>query len=64
MYNFEGNPYVVYLVNATTDNGNWNVFVNAEDGSIVNKFDTTPTLVENKDKKLPNAKKLKMKLKK
>ncbi len=47
-----------------TDSGNWNVFVNAEDGSIVNKFDTTPTLIENKDKKLPNAKKLKMKLKK
>ncbi len=52
LYNFEGKPYVVYLVNVTTDNGNWNVFVNAEDGSIVNKFDTTPTLVENKDKKI------------
>ncbi|HDI3043110.1 TPA: M4 family metallopeptidase, partial [Clostridium botulinum] len=59
LYNFEGKPYVVYLVNAMTDSGNWNVFVNAEDGSIVNKFDTTPTLVENKDKKLPNAKKIK-----
>ncbi len=42
-----------------TDSGNWNVFVNAEDGSIVNKFDTTPTLIENKDKKLPNTKKIK-----
>ncbi|ACQ54777.1 M4 family metallopeptidase [Clostridium botulinum] len=59
LYNFEGKPYVVYLVNAMTDSGNWNVFVNAEDGSIVNKFDTTPTLIENKDKKLPNAKKIK-----
>ncbi|OSA97641.1 PepSY domain-containing protein, partial [Clostridium botulinum] len=59
LYNFEGKPYVVYLVNTMTDSGNWNVFVNAEDGSIVNKFDTTPTLVENKDKKLPNAKKIK-----
>ncbi|MCW6109613.1 M4 family metallopeptidase [Clostridium sporogenes] len=59
LYNFEGKPYVVYLVNTMTDSGNWNIFVNAEDGSIVNKFDTTPTLVENKDKKLPNAKKIK-----
>ncbi len=42
LYNFEGKPYVVYLVNLTTDNGNWNVFVNAENGSIVNKFDDTP----------------------
>ncbi len=42
LYNFEGNPYVVYLVDLVTDTGNWNVFVNAEDGSIVNKFNNTP----------------------
>ncbi|MBY6756819.1 PepSY domain-containing protein [Clostridium botulinum] len=42
LYNFEGNPYVAYLVDLDTDTGNWNVFVNAEDGSIVNKFNNTP----------------------
>ncbi|NFV38848.1 peptidase M4, partial [Clostridium botulinum] len=42
LYNFEGNPYVIYLVDLVTDTANWNVFVNAEDGSIVNKFNNTP----------------------
>ncbi len=55
LYNFEGNPYVVYLVNLVTNDGDWNVFVNAENGSIVNKFNNTPTLIDNKDQKLPNA---------
>ncbi len=57
LYNFEGKPYVVYLVNLITNSGNWDVFVNAEDGSIVNKFNNTPTLIDNKAEKLPNAKK-------
>ncbi|EJO5346589.1 peptidase M4 family protein [Clostridium botulinum] len=59
LYNYEGKPYVVYLVDLTSDNGNWNVFVNAEDGSIVNKFNTTPTLIDPKDEKLPNAEEIK-----
>ncbi len=59
MYNFEGKPYVVYLVNLITNSGNWDVFVNAEDGSIVNKFNNTPTLIDNKAEKLPNAKEIK-----
>jgi Zn-dependent metalloprotease len=42
LYNFGGNPYVVYLVDLVTDTGNWNVFVNAEDGSVINKFNNTP----------------------
>ncbi|MGO5076067.1 M4 family metallopeptidase [Clostridium sporogenes] len=64
LYNFEGKPYVVYLVDLMTDNGNWKVFVNAEDGSIVNKFDNTPTLIDTKDQKLPNAKEIKDEAKK
>ena len=59
LYNFEGKPYVVYLVNLTTDNGNWNVFVNAENGSIVNKFDDTPTLINEKNQNKPNAEEIK-----
>ncbi len=49
LYNFEGTPYVVYLVDLVTDTGNWNVFVNVEDGSIVTKFNNTPTLVDTND---------------
>ncbi|EDT86380.1 M4 family metallopeptidase [Clostridium botulinum] len=64
LYNFEGKPYVVYLVDLITDNGSWTVFVNAEDGSIVNKFNNTPTLIDTKDQKLPNAKKIKDEAKK
>ncbi len=59
LYNFEGKPYVVYLVNLIANSGNWDVFVNAEDGSIVNKFNNTPTLIDNKAEKLPNAKEIK-----
>ncbi|APH13493.1 thermolysin metallopeptidase, catalytic domain protein [Clostridium sporogenes] len=59
LYNFEGKPYVVYLVNLVTDNGDWNIFVNAENGSIVNKFNNTPTLIDNKDQKLPNTEEIK-----
>ncbi|MGU9538778.1 M4 family metallopeptidase [Clostridium tepidum] len=59
LYNFEGKPYVVYLVNLITDSGNWDIFVNAEDGSIVNKFNNTPTLLDTKNEKLPNTKKIK-----
>ncbi|EJP6471148.1 M4 family metallopeptidase [Clostridium sp. L74] len=59
LYNFEGKPYVVYLVNLTTDNGNWNVFVNAENGSIVNKFNDTPTLINEKSQNKPNAEEIK-----
>ncbi len=59
LYNFEGKPYVVYLVNLVTNDGDWNVFVNAENGSIVNKFNNTPTLIDNKDQKLPNAEEIK-----
>ncbi|WP_434303133.1 M4 family metallopeptidase [Clostridium botulinum] len=59
LYNFEGKPYVVYLVNSITNSGNWDIFVNAEDGSIVNKFNNTPTLLDTKAEKLPNAKKIK-----
>ncbi|WP_434296493.1 M4 family metallopeptidase [Clostridium sporogenes] len=59
LYNFDGKPYVVYLVNSITDSGNWDIFVNAEDGSIVNKFNNTPTLLDTKSEKLPNAKKIK-----
>ncbi|KEI91761.1 M4 family metallopeptidase [Clostridium botulinum] len=57
LYKFEGKPYVVYLVDLVTDTGNWNVFVNAGDGSIVNKFNNTPTLTNTKDKKLTSTKK-------
>ncbi|WP_434291933.1 M4 family metallopeptidase [Clostridium botulinum] len=64
LYNFEGKPYVVYLVDLITDNGSWTVFVNAEDGSIVNKFNNTPTLIDTKGQKLPNAKKIKNEAKK
>lgn len=49
LYNFKGNPYVVYLVDLVTDTGNWNVFVNAENGSIVNKFNNTPTIINGED---------------
>ncbi|NFM77730.1 peptidase M4 family protein [Clostridium botulinum] len=59
LYNFGGKPYVVYLANLITNSGNWDVFVNAEDGSIVNKFNNTPTLIDNKAEKLPNAKEIK-----
>ncbi|WP_251859720.1 M4 family metallopeptidase [Clostridium sp. Marseille-Q2269] len=59
LYNFEGTPYVVYLVDLVTDSGNWKVFVNAENGSIVNKFNNTPTLIDDNDQKLPNAKEVK-----
>ncbi|AVQ45280.1 M4 family metallopeptidase [Clostridium botulinum] len=59
LYNFEGKPYVAYLVNLVADNGDWNVFVNAENGSIVNQFNNTPTLIDNKDKNLPNAEEIK-----
>ncbi|EPY2273057.1 M4 family metallopeptidase [Clostridium sporogenes] len=59
LYNFEGKPYVVYLVNLVTNDGDWNVFVNAENGSIVNKFNNTPTLINDKDQKLPNAEEIK-----
>ncbi|ACO83810.1 M4 family metallopeptidase [Clostridium botulinum] len=64
LYNFEGKPYVVYLVDLITDNGSWTIFVNAEDGSIVNKFNNTPTLIDTKGQKLPNAKKIKDEAKK
>ncbi|APQ97288.1 M4 family metallopeptidase [Clostridium botulinum] len=64
LYNFQGKPYVVYLVDLITNNGSWTVFVNAEDGSIVNKFNNTPTLIDTKDQKLPNAKKIKDEAKK
>ncbi|AVQ47381.1 M4 family metallopeptidase [Clostridium botulinum] len=64
LYNFEGKPYVVYLVDLSTDTGNWNVFVNAEDGSIVNKFNNTPTLTNNRDKKLISTKKTNTKVNK
>ncbi|KEI78408.1 peptidase M4 [Clostridium botulinum A2 117] len=64
LYNFEGKPYVVYLVDLITDNGSWTVFVNAENGSIVNKFNNTPTLIDTKGQKLPNAKKIKDEAKK
>ncbi|MHB9924479.1 M4 family metallopeptidase [Clostridium botulinum] len=64
LYNFEGKPYVVYLVDLITDNGSWTVFVNAEDGSIVNKFNNTPTLIDTKGQKLPNAKQIKDEAKK
>ncbi|WP_061320525.1 M4 family metallopeptidase [Clostridium botulinum] len=64
LYNFDGKPYVVYLVDLITDNGSWTVFVNAEDGSIVNKFNNTPTLIDTKGQKLPNAKKIKDEAKK
>ncbi|NFC41811.1 peptidase M4, partial [Clostridium botulinum] len=57
LYNFEGKPYVVYLVDLSTDTGDWNVFVNAEDGSIVNKFNNTPTLTNTRDKKFTSTKK-------
>ncbi|EJO5346588.1 PepSY domain-containing protein [Clostridium botulinum] len=50
LYNFNGTPYVVYLVDLITDSGYWKVFVNAENGSIVNKFNNTPTLIDTKEK--------------
>ncbi|GAA0740732.1 M4 family metallopeptidase [Clostridium oceanicum] len=53
LYSFKGKPYVVYLVNLNAKDGNWIVFVNAETGSIVNKFNNTPTLVNEKGKKKP-----------
>ncbi|WP_195923415.1 M4 family metallopeptidase [Clostridium tepidum] len=59
LYNFEGKPYVVYLVNLITDDGDWNIFVNAENGSIVNKFNNTPTLINDKNQKKPNAEEIK-----
>lgn len=59
LYNFEGKPYVVYLVNLITNDGEWNVFVNAESGSIVNKFNNTPTLIDEKDQNKPNAEEIK-----
>ncbi|WP_125152352.1 PepSY domain-containing protein [Clostridium rectalis] len=46
LYNFQGNPYVVYLVDLITNTGEWNVFVNAENGSIINKFNNTPTITK------------------
>ncbi|MGJ8740763.1 M4 family metallopeptidase [Clostridium botulinum] len=64
LYNFEGKPYVVYLVDLVTDTGNWNVFVNTEDGSIVNKFNNTPTLTNTKDKKFTSTKKTNTKVNK
>ncbi|GAA0063266.1 M4 family metallopeptidase [Clostridium sp. CTA-1] len=64
LYNFEGKPYVVYLVDLDTDTGNWNIFVNAEDGSIVNKFNNTPTLANTRDKKLTSTKKINTKVNK
>ena len=64
LYNFEGKPYVVYLVNLITNSGNWDVFVNAEDGSIVNKFNNTPTLANTRDKKLTSTKKINTKVNK
>ncbi|RUT63957.1 hypothetical protein C1149_04725 [Clostridium botulinum] len=62
LYNFEGKPYVVYLVDLSTDAGDWNIFVNAEDGSIVNKFNNTPTLTNTRDKKFTSTKKPILKL--
>ncbi|MBE1304871.1 peptidase M4 family protein [Clostridium botulinum] len=64
LYNFEGKPYVVYLVNLITNSGNWDVFVNAEDGSIVNKFNNTPTLTNTRDKKFTSTKKTNTKVNK
>ncbi len=49
LYNSKGKPYIVYLVDLVTDTGNWNVFVNAENGSIVNKFNNTPTIINSKN---------------
>ncbi len=45
LYNFNGTPYIVYLIDLCTDEGDWKVFVNAENGSIINKFNNTPTLI-------------------
>ncbi|PIH00593.1 M4 family metallopeptidase [Clostridium combesii] len=64
LYNFEGKPYVVYLVDLSTDAGDWNIFVNAEDGSIVNKFNNTPTLTNTRDKQLTSTKKTNTKVNK
>ncbi|MGO5065683.1 peptidase M4 family protein [Clostridium sporogenes] len=64
LYNFEGKPYVVYLVDLRTDTGDWNIFVNAEDGSIVNKFNNTPTLTNTRDKKFISTKKTNTKVNK
>ncbi|KEI80784.1 peptidase M4 family protein [Clostridium botulinum] len=64
LYNFEGKPYVVYLVDLSTDAGDWNIFVNAEDGSIVNKFNNTPTLTNTRDKKFTSTKKTNTKVNK
>ncbi|EJP6471145.1 peptidase M4 family protein [Clostridium botulinum] len=64
LYNFEGNPYVVFLVDLVTDTGNWNVFVNAEDGSIVNKFNNTPTLTNTRNNKFTSSKKTNTKVNK
>ncbi|KEI78404.1 peptidase M4 [Clostridium botulinum A2 117] len=64
LYNFGGKPYVVYLVDLSTDTGDWNIFVNAEDGSIVNKFNNTPTLTNTRDKKFTSTKKTNTKVNK
>ncbi|NFD79097.1 peptidase M4 family protein [Clostridium botulinum] len=64
LYNFEGKSYVVYLVDLSTDAGDWNIFVNAEDGSIVNKFNNTPTLTNTRDKKFTSTKKTNTKVNK
>ncbi|GAE01974.1 thermolysin metallopeptidase [Clostridium botulinum B str. Osaka05] len=64
LYNFEGKPYVVYLVDLSTDAGDWNVFINAEDASIVNKFNNTPTLTNTRDKKFTSTKKTNTKVNK
>ncbi|GAA0740728.1 M4 family metallopeptidase [Clostridium oceanicum] len=59
LYNFDGKPYVAYLVDLVTDSGNWKIFVNAENGSIINKFNNTPTLIHEKDAEKPSAKEIK-----
>ncbi|MGO5076068.1 M4 family metallopeptidase [Clostridium sporogenes] len=59
LYNFKGTPYVAYLVNLITDSGDWNIFVNAENGSIINKFNATPTLIDEKDQERPSAEEIK-----
>ncbi|MFD3156618.1 M4 family metallopeptidase [Haloimpatiens sp. FM7330] len=45
LYKFEEKPYIVYVVELNCDKGNWKIFVNAENGQIVDKFNNTPVLM-------------------
>lgn len=47
LYNFDGNPYVVYLVNLNCESGDWKLFINAENGQIVDEFNNRPILLQN-----------------